>query len=123
MFPTSPSSALAEITTPLQHISKGGMSLGEAIKRHMNDRLKDPKGGGLYGPRKNWLPEVPGYDTLHKTHPLLFPLVKQDGLILIGDPFARLQQPPKGTYLELARGAADHLIATAARKPAGLTLE
>ncbi|MHC5038259.1 MAG: lanthionine synthetase LanC family protein [Planctomycetota bacterium] len=116
-----PNAALAEITTPLEAISKG-VSLGEAIRKHMNDRIKDPKQGGLFGPPSGWRAEVPDYDNLPKTHPVLFPMTKQDALVLFGDPQARLTRPPAGSYLDLAQGAADFLIAGAKKHEAGWDL-
>jgi rhamnogalacturonyl hydrolase YesR len=116
-----PNAARAEITTPLETLATG-RTLGEAIRQHLNDRLRKPEQGGLFGGPEGWKAEVPGYDTLHETHPLLYPMTKQDGLVLFGDPHARLDPPPAGTYLELARGAADWLVATARQDAHGLDL-
>ncbi len=116
-----PNAALAEITTPLEALATG-VTLGEAMRKHINDRLADPKGGGLFGGRDGWIAEVPGYDDLPRTHPHLWPLTKQDALVLLGDPLTRLDPPPEGGYLDLARGAGDFLVAGAKEAGAGLDL-
>ncbi|MBI2919582.1 MAG: glycoside hydrolase family 127 protein [Planctomycetes bacterium] len=116
-----PHAALAEITTPLEGISKD-LTLGEAIQKHVNDRLNNPKGGGLFGGRDNWIGEVPGYDTLQTTHPVLFPLTKQDALVLFGDPQEFLFRPAAGEPIDVARKAANYLIAHAAKSRDGWNL-
>jgi hypothetical protein len=116
-----PHAALAEITTPLTAISSG-MTLGEAMRKHLNDRIANPEQGGLFGPPSGWRAEIPGYDAMPKTHPLLYPLTKQDALVLLGDPLARLDPPPSGSYLDLARGAGEFLVAGAKEEAGGLNL-
>ncbi|MHC5038260.1 MAG: hypothetical protein ACYTHM_13175 [Planctomycetota bacterium] len=83
-----PHASRAEITSPVESIARG-LTLGEAIRKHKNDRLRCPKQGGQFGGRQRWLKTIPDYDALHRTHPLLFAITKLDGLILLGDPQAR----------------------------------